>query len=478
MIVVAAAGLGLTSYLSLVALGSSSIAGCGAGQIFDCAHVMNSKWAKVFGVPVGIPAAVLYGVTLASLTGTMVATRRWVRWATLTLTVVASIAAGLAAIWFIGLQFMVLQHLCPWCLAAHTCGLILAGMTLWSRPLGWRHTLISGTLSFAGVGALVTAQLMAGEAATYEIQRHPVDTPVAPGEAENTVPMDENIFEAPGFDTPLEDPGSKSRDENIFEAPADSRSFKQTVRFDSTRSTETTTATIAILSPLVSLLAMPARHPGIDRQQEEQRETAGTHSGADERRLISISDRKIQLDVAQWPLAGVPTAENVLVEMFDYTCPHCRANHVAVHEAMEKLGRDKLAIVALIVPMNSGCNDTVRNSDPVHAEACELGRLSVAVWLVDPEKFTEFHEWMFQGDAVPTAVEAQRQANRLVDATQLKRVLSEDITNQYLARQIELYKAVGAGAVPKMFFKNTTVTGKIDSAAAVEQIIQQSNDNR
>ena len=50
------AGLALSAYLSWSALTASPIAGCSAGDVFNCEHVFSSHWSKIVGIPVGVPA--------------------------------------------------------------------------------------------------------------------------------------------------------------------------------------------------------------------------------------------------------------------------------------------------------------------------------------------------------------------------------------------------------------------------------------
>src|SRR5580700_3057791 len=88
------------------------------------------------------------------------------------------------------------------------------------------------------------------------------------------------------------------------------------------------------------------------------------------RRLINVNGGQFSLDIRQWPLIGKPDAKFVFVEMFDYTCPYCRATHQAVRGAIEHFG-DDLAIIALPVPLDASCNRTVTQTGPEHADACE-----------------------------------------------------------------------------------------------------------
>ncbi len=53
-------------------------------------------------------------------------------------------------------------------------------------------------------------------------------------------------------------------------------------------------------------------------------------------------------------------APYIFVELFDYTCPHCRATQRAIKGAREAL-KDDLAVIVLPVPLSRQCNDTVTN---------------------------------------------------------------------------------------------------------------------
>lgn len=57
----------LAAYLLWVALASEAhVAGCGNGPI-NCDHVLSSRWSRALGVPVSLPAIVLYTLVLLGL---------------------------------------------------------------------------------------------------------------------------------------------------------------------------------------------------------------------------------------------------------------------------------------------------------------------------------------------------------------------------------------------------------------------------
>ena len=200
--------LSVSGYLAYAGLTGSKIAGCGGG-LWDCDHVTSTRWGKWFGMPVGLAACGMYAVCTGSLcfTGTRNERLRTAVWKLLT---VAGIAAGLAAVWFISLQVIVIGHLCKWCLVAHGCGLAVCGLILWHRPAP--STTQLSILSVLGVGVLVGGQL-AYKPQTYEEEVFP--DPATEGAALLPPGMDDDSGELEILAPPV--PGM---DDSVMEAPA------------------------------------------------------------------------------------------------------------------------------------------------------------------------------------------------------------------------------------------------------------------
>jgi protein-disulfide isomerase len=190
------------------------------------------------------------------------------------------------------------------------------------------------------------------------------------------------------------------------------------------------------------------------------------------RRLINVSGGQFSLDIRQWPLIGKPDAKYVFVEMFDYTCPYCRATHQAVRGAMEHFG-DDLAIIALPVPLDAACNRTVTQTNPEHADACEIARISVAVWRVNRAKFAEFHSWLFDPSFRPSAADAYQRAIQLLGEKAIHDELTKTTAGSYVTRHVDLYERVGAGSLPKILFSTTSVSGSVESASTLIDMINQ-----
>jgi uncharacterized membrane protein len=198
------AALLVTGYLAVTALRSDDVAGCAAGQLWNCEHALNSRWSKVFGIPVSVPAAGLYAALLVALATCRAAGRaaqQRLAWATIT---AGALVAGLAAIWFVGLQVFALGHLCIYCLAAHLCGVGLCLAVLWKRPLGSAATARFAVVGLLAVGGLIGGQVLAEPPPTYTIERYQA------AEEGNPAP----VIEAPGTPSSGSAQGSSTRSDS------------------------------------------------------------------------------------------------------------------------------------------------------------------------------------------------------------------------------------------------------------------------
>jgi len=484
-----AAGLGISAYLAWTALNMKEVYGCSGSDFFDCNHVLKSKWSRVFGLPVSIPACGLY----ASLLVLLSFARRpapirlqQMLWNCIT---VATIMAGLAALWFVGLQVFVLRHLCPYCLAVHSCGLTLAGLLFLNRITTWQQKSAMSSVAVAAVGMMITVQVVSPEPENFEVVRYDDVTEGSDSnDSSELLAAPDDVFAAPG--DVFEAPG------DVFEAPgsdpvAGKQESSEAVKADSSPAV---TATLLLFVPPrmlrlsqmfllmqetaeASTTANPTAQGNQPAQVEPSESTAGTEPAEktnaapepvkDQRRLITVAGNRVTLDAKQWPLIGNPNARYIFVEMYDYTCPHCRNTQHAIKGAMAHYG-DDLAIVVLPVPLDASCNDAASGGG--HAGACELAKIAVAVWRVDPAKFCEFHEWVFSSHATPATARAK--AEQMVGAEKFRREFASKTPLEYIKRHVELYKKVGRGSVPKLMFPRSTINGEVNSASTLCSTIE------
>ena len=128
-----ALGLALSSYLGWYYLVGGAVIGCGGGS--PCNQVLNSRWSSVGGMlPVSGLAAGAYLALLVASFFIGAATEAPVRrlaWRAM-LVLVGAVAGS--AVWFIILQKWVIGSFCPYCLATHISGLLLATLVIWRAP--------------------------------------------------------------------------------------------------------------------------------------------------------------------------------------------------------------------------------------------------------------------------------------------------------------------------------------------------------
>jgi len=563
-----AVALAISGYLAWTAFNAKEVYGCGGGEIFDCGHVLNSQYSKIFGVPVSVPAFGLYATLLSVLTFFRPSAPEKllkVGWGILT---VGGISAGLAALWFSGIQVFELQHLCFYCLIAHACGLTLAALVIWRRPFNWAATSQLAAFSALGVAGLMTGQMMAEPPQTFTVETYenvsdvPGDSQAsfeAPGGTEEFgapvefgAPMEfapptefapPVEFTPPGIETvSAEGPIKVKLDNNVSGGPTveviktktsakpakpatkDAAATPQDATSDATTAvpgdTDDVTAaayeqnskTVGLARKVEQPTKMRVTFPGATylyfaasgsktatrlltafsglvaetKTSDESTETAD-ESATDKQssnaaavkqtvakpvvvtpsRVVTVAGKRFSLNTRHWPLLGNPDAKYVFVEMFDYTCIHCRKTHQTIEGAFDQYG-DELAIIALPVPLERSCNVYAKGSG--HAGACEQAKLAVAVWRCERSKFEDFHHWMFE--ATRTTSQARSKAEQLVGKDKLAAELALPHATAYISKHVDLYQKVGQGAVPKLMFPKSTMTGQVSSIATLCSTIE------
>jgi uncharacterized membrane protein len=191
---------GVSCYLAFLSLTGSQAVGCGPES--GCGKVLTSRWAYWFGIPVSllaliVDAAFLFGTfqlrpALAisnrpTPTAAGSPSNDFRAWA---LIVPCAVMIAGAAAWFIIVQLVVLQSICPYCMVAHGAGLIAALLALASSPLR-RRTQPAGksapvfrvgpaaALAGLGVAALIAGQCLHAPK-TFVVQKIPGAPAAAP----------------------------------------------------------------------------------------------------------------------------------------------------------------------------------------------------------------------------------------------------------------------------------------------------------
>lgn len=272
---------GLSLWLAFASLGSGGIPGCDAG---DCGAVLTSRWAKIFGVPVGLFGAAVYGILIILNLRPLPAEPRGPR--LIAATLVLLIPA--AALWFVILQLFVLRAFCPWCTATH----VLASTGAVLIPVAWRRD----------------AQASQGK------KTRPVAAASLWGPAIGMALVALGGFVLAGVVSPKPPPSRI--------VTASMRSFTNAAPLDSAR------------------LPAEAGTTGTNAG-------AAATPGADAPRLVKVHGGRFELDRAELPTLGEPNAPHWIVMISDYTCRYCRAAHRTLEEVRASFDPRQLGIIML-----------------------------------------------------------------------------------------------------------------------------------
>jgi len=139
ILALALAGFAINALLLVRRLSGGGIAGCGS----SCEDVLNSRWSQVFGIPVTVLGLLAYAVLMVAFA---TQNRRWVG-------PCVGVIIG-AAGWFILVQAVMIGRFCPWCMAAHGIGVLIAVLGIWRHGIAVVPMVSSAIIAMLAVGLL------------------------------------------------------------------------------------------------------------------------------------------------------------------------------------------------------------------------------------------------------------------------------------------------------------------------------------
>lgn len=392
------------------------VAGCSAGTELDCEDVLGSHWSKWLGLPVSLLGVVAYSGILVLC---WPAAFRSSGWAVTGLVSMSLLALG-AALWFTALQVVNLESYCFYCLTVHGCSVVVFVLTLLLardesvtaaavRPtLGVAQSNAGPAIALPGRDASGPNWLAATGTAVLGIAALVVGQVFA---EDKSIGMEELDF------APLAT--AETSDASESETPEAEREDGDSPEF--------------LADDFKPVL-----------QESKSRKI----------RFAGLAEA---IDVKAMPIIGSPDAEHVFVEFVDYTCKHCRLLHPHVMAATEKYG-DDLAVVVHHVPLNRKCNPHIKGSHPSKTYACDYAQLAIKVWLVAPEKFPEYHDWLMSSRKSPSVFEARKRALSLVGGQSFLDTKLDDEASERIRSQSDNLQTLDTG-LPIMLFTGAARKG-------------------
>jgi uncharacterized membrane protein len=398
-----------------VAIHNGPAAGCGPES--GCNKVLQSRWAYWLDLPVSVPAVLVY---LALLGVTVLLQKRPSpddqrgSWAAII--ILAVIVAG-AALWFVGLQVFVIKAFCKFCMTAHACGFAAALLCLkniplaadpdtpmWTTGSGKRGVPRQAVFSLVLIG-LAGVAVLAGGQVLVQKQRNVVKVlPVTGARATKTATS----------------PSSASTNHSTPKALGDP-------------------STDQPVSPNARLIAP---------------------------RSLSLYSNQFLIKLDDVPMIGSPDSPHVIVYLFDYNCPHCRALHSILVKTCQQL-TNQLGVVCLPMPISPRCDPYLPPNAHSIPNSCEYARLGLAVWRAKPEAQRQFDDWMFATVKPPPLEQAQEYAAQLVGADKLKSALADPWIQQQFLTDCRLHRAnwlaVDSSAMPQIIMGDAVSSGPLNS---------------
>ena len=177
------------------------------------------------------------------------------------------------------------------------------------------------------------------------------------------------------------------------------------------------------------------------------------------------------------PVVGDPAAEYVIDLLFDYQCSHCQKVHGQLEDVVRRFG-GRVAFVLCPCPLSPKCNPYVPREETRFEGSCDLARLAMAVYRLEPGHFREFDAWLFEdmdGGWRPRAVPAARErAAALVGAERLDALLPEAVLSDMIRRSADLFGRTstrGNGGIPRFVYGDRWVVPSTDSAEDLVKIL-------
>jgi uncharacterized membrane protein len=130
-LVLALAGVGISTYLTIAHYTSPAILACSASGTIDCARVTTSEQSTVLGIPVAVLGLVFFfAMSVLCLPVAWRSDRRMVHLARL-----AAASIGIAfVLWLVYAELFIIGAICLWCTVAHVLAFALFAITLVTAP--------------------------------------------------------------------------------------------------------------------------------------------------------------------------------------------------------------------------------------------------------------------------------------------------------------------------------------------------------
>lgn len=155
----------------------------------------------------------------------------------------------------------------------------------------------------------------------------------------------------------------------------------------------------------------------------------------------------VSIPIEKFPYKGNAGAENVLVEISDYLCPHCQSVHPQVKEVMTTMG-EKVKLVQI----NFSLRPDNLSGSLAEGAFCAQKQSSEAFWKYHDQAFEG--KWGSMNDARDNdkALEVAKAAG--IDEKQFTECMSGDEAKAFVKEAADIAGKIGVTGTPSFFLNN------------------------
>ena len=408
--ILALVAIGTSGLLSWMSFQGATLPGCNFNSAMSCDHVLQSPWSRWLGMPVSVWGLGVYAAIfgLSWLIGRPEDRRRhFIAWRLMVPLLVVAAGAG---IWFLIVQGLFLKTFCPYCVATHACGIVVALLLLPRVPQSsptvdytWLRQMSSVSVQQTGIVAATGPSANRSDGLS---RRHIATLLVMATFALVTLVGGQLIFKPKTYTVRKIVANEVANEPMIDERPItgtdattqNDQTEDGTLATDDTVATELTESSVTDNNPTT-----------IDKYSILLRE-----------RFVTLLMGQRAFNIYEQPILGDPKAPHIVVDLVSYSCKACRQMHRLLVAAKERYG-DQLAIVVRPIGLSPNCNEFIYQKRPEHQYSCQYAKLALSVWLADPSKFSEIHRWLLEREDAPPLDEARDFAAQLVGDDALER---------------------------------------------------------
>ncbi|HVJ67266.1 MAG TPA: vitamin K epoxide reductase family protein [Caulifigura sp.] len=217
----------------------------------------------------------------------------------------------------------------------------------------------------------------------------------------------------------------------------------------------------------VVLQHVTARAPDVARV-ESGLEQVGEGSGL----TLTLKNGEATLPIAALPVIGSPAAPQTLVLLFDYCCPHCREAHGVIRQ-LHVTAAVRWKVVFVPAPLSASCNPAIEETEERFRDACDLARVSLAVWKLKPTDWPTFDAWLFEPELPRTAREAREHASALYGEIEVAEALIDPSLEAAIKADVAAYRATGSPVLPVILSPGSQgIAGRTETAAELQQLLR------